>query len=122
MNAPIREKGAIPSATPAESKMFVFEVPATSKAFDLSESEYAGLLDAIVKGRMLSLCADFDLWYRWGTETGEVDETATAEYLPVKQAESLFASERLPRQAPTNATFLMVKGEVDTYLRITIVE
>jgi hypothetical protein len=119
----IREKGALTSATPGASGMFVFEVPGgASRAFDLSDADYLNLLTAIGKGRMLSITADFDLWYRWGTETGEVDETATAEYLPLKQAESLYASERLPRQAPTNATFLIVKGEVDTYLRITIVE
>ena len=116
-------RGALTSATPGASGVFVFAVTEKSNAFDLSKAEYANLLAAIQSQKLLSITADYDLWYRWGTESGTVDETKTAEDTPLDQAESLYASERLPpRIAPSLATWLMVKGEADTCLRITIVE
>lgn len=122
-NGPLVLKGALTSATPGQSGMFVIAVPTVSRPVDLSEAHYTKLREAIVAGKLLSITADFDLWYRWGAESGDVDETKTAEDTPLSQAESLYASERLPpRCAPGSATWLMVKGEADTFLRITIVE
>jgi hypothetical protein len=117
------EKDQLTSATAGASGIFVFAVVGgTSTPFDLSGANYTGLLAAIRAGKRLRMCADFDLWYRWGTATGTVDETKTAADTPLNQAESLFASERVPRIAPITATWLMIKGEADTYLRITIAE
>ena len=122
LKAALREKGALTSATPGESNIYVIAVPATSTAIDLSGANYVNLLAAIVADKVLSITADFDLWYRWGTATGTVDETKTAADTPLNQAETLYASERICRRAPTTATWLMVKGAVETHLRITIVE
>jgi len=119
----LRLRWGLTSAAPGQSDIFVIAVPATSRAVNLSDPNYTKLLAAIKSQKLLSITADFDLWYRWGTASGDVDEAKTAEDTPLNQAESLYASERLPpRRAPGTATWLMVKGEADTYLRITIVE
>jgi hypothetical protein len=123
VRAGFSEKDQLTSATAGAGGVFVFAVVgATSTPFDLSGANYTALLAAIVAGKRLRMTADFDLWYRWGTATGTVDETATAAATPLNQAESLYASERERRVAPPTATWLMIKGEVDTYLRITIAE
>lgn len=116
------DKDQLTSATPGAGGVFVIPVTTSSVPFDLSGANYTALRAAIVAGKWLRMVADFDLWYRWGTATGTVDETKTAADTPLNQAESLYASERVRRVAPSTATWLMVKGEVDTYLRITIAE
>jgi hypothetical protein len=118
----LTEKDQLTSASAGAGGVFVIAVTTTSAAIDLSGANYTALKAAIVAGKRLRMVADFDLWYRWGTATGTVDETATAASTPLNQAESLYASERVRRLPPPTATWLMVKGEVDTYLRITIAE
>lgn len=118
----LTEKDQLTSASAGASGIFVIAVTTSSAAIDLSGANYTALKAAIVAGKRLRMVADFDLWYRWGTATGTVDETKTAADTPLNQAESLYASERVRRLAPSTATWLMVKGEVDTYLRITIAE
>src|SRR4029077_21016631 len=72
------ESGALTSATAGASGIFVIAVTTSIAPIDLSGANSAGLLRAIQAGKALSLSADFDLWYRWGTATGTVDETKTA--------------------------------------------
>lgn len=118
----LTEKDQLTSATPGAGGVFVIAVTTTSAPIDLAGANYTALQAAIVAGKRLRMTADFDLWYRWGIATGTVDETKTAADTPLNQAESLYASERVRRLPPPTATWLMVKGEADTYLRITIAE
>lgn len=118
----LTEKDQLTSASPGAGGVFVIAVPTASAAIDLSGANYTALLAAIGAGKRLRMVADFDLWYRWGTATGTVDETKTAADTPLNQAESLYANERVRRVAPLTATWLMVKGDLATFLRITVAE
>jgi hypothetical protein len=114
--------GALTSAAAGASNFFVIPVTTSSVAFNLAGANYVNLLAAIAAGKALKFKGDGDVYYRWGTATGTVDETKTAADTPLNQAEHLFAGERDDFAAPPTATWLMVKGPVATFLRITITE
>jgi hypothetical protein len=120
--AKLRPVGALTSASAGASNKFVIPITTSSVAFNLAGANYTNLLAAIVAGKALKLKGDGDVFYRWGTATGTVDETKTAADTPLNQAEHLFAGEREDVVAPDTATWIMVKGPVATFLRITISE
>jgi hypothetical protein len=98
-------------------------VTTSSVAFDLTGANYSGLLIAIKRQKVLKMKADGgNVYYQWALATGTVDETKTAASTPFNQGELLNAGEREDQIAPETAVFLMVKGSVAGYLRITISE
>ena len=93
--------GPTASATPSASKIFnIALTAATSTATDLTGADYAGLLTAIQGARVLTLTATVDIWYRWATATGTVDETKTAASTPANQGVFLPAGSSRSLRAP----------------------
>lgn len=94
--------GPTASATASASKIFnIALAAATSTATDLTGAAYAGLLTAIQGARVLTLTASVDIWYRWDSATGTVDETKTAASTPANQGVLLPAGTRISERAPT---------------------
>lgn len=106
--------GPSASATPASSAIFNIALSAaTSTATDLSGADYAGLLTALAKGAVVTLTATVDIWYRWSTATGTVDETKTAASTPANQGIFLPAGSRVSERPPpgwTTALWLLAKA------------
>jgi hypothetical protein len=105
--------GPTASATPSASRLFNIAVAATSTATDLSGAAYAGLLTAINGERVITLTASVDIWYRWDSATGTVDETKTAASTPANQGALLPAGMQISRRAPPGlgaTPFLIAKG------------
>lgn len=78
--------GPTASATAANSTIFNIALGAgSSTATDLSGANYTGLLNALQNGCYVTFTASTDLWYRWDTATGTVDETKNAATTPANQ-------------------------------------
>lgn len=107
--------GPSAAATAADSRIFNIALSAaTNTATDLTGANYVGLLNAINGGRFLTLTASVDIWYRWATATGTVDETTTAASTPANQGILLPAGSRITERPPTGATFLIAKATPNT--------
>lgn len=99
------------SATASTSGIFNIALAAAmSTATDLSGANYAGLATAIAKGAVITLTASVDIWYRWDTATGTVDETKTAASTPANQGILLPAGTRVPERPPPGSTWLIAKA------------
>ncbi len=97
--------GPSASATSTASEARVFNVVAAtlSAAVDLSGAGYEGLYTAIQAGHLLTLTSSVDIWYRWATATGTVDETKTAASTPANQGILLPQGTRIPERVPPGA-------------------
>lgn len=103
--------GPSASATPASSTIFnIALAAATNTPIDMTGADYTGLATAIAKGSVITLTASVDIWYRWATATGTVDETKTAASTPANQGILLPAGSRVPERPPPGATWLIAKA------------
>ncbi len=103
--------GPSATSTPATSRIFnIALLAATSTATDISGANYAGLYSEINGGRFVTLTASVDIWYRWASATGTVDETTTAASTPANQGILLPAGARVTERPPPNTTFLIAKA------------
>ncbi len=99
------------SATAALGGIFnIALAAATSTATDLTGASYTGLATAIAKGAVLTLTASVDIWYRWDTATGTVDETKTAASTPANQGILLPAGRSISERPPPGYTWLIAKA------------
>lgn len=99
------------SATPANGAIFnIALAAATSTATDLSGSNYVGLYNALQNGCYITLTASVDLWYRWDTATGTVDETKTAASTPANQGVLLPSGASVTRMVPRGCSWLIAKA------------
>lgn len=87
-------------------------VTASSAAIDLTGTDYTALKAAIDAGRMLTLVGGGDIWYRWATATGTVDETKTAASTPANQGILLPAGAERAERPPRGTTWLIVKAPI----------
>ncbi len=107
----LKPVGPTANATAANSKIFNIALAATTNvATDLSGAAYTGLATAISGARYLTLTATVNLWYRWDTATGTVDETTTAASTPANQGVPLLAGQRITEMAPRGATWIIAKA------------
>jgi hypothetical protein len=103
--------GPTASATPLASRIFnIALAAATSTATDLTGANYTGLALCISKENVLTLTASVDIWYRWATATGTVDETTTAASTPANQGVLLPAGSKISERPPLGATWLLAKA------------
>jgi hypothetical protein len=103
--------GPSASATASASRIFnIALAAATNVATDLSGAAYTGLATAIAAGQVLTLTANADIWYRWATATGTVDEATTAASTPANQGILLPAGIRISERPPLGATWLIAKA------------
>lgn len=99
------------SAAAASSGIFNIALAAdTSTATDLTGASYTGLATAIAKGAVITLTSTCDIWYRWDTATGTVDQTKTAASTPANQGVLLPAGARVPERPPPGYTWLLAKA------------
>ncbi len=99
------------SATPSLSGTFnIALAAATSTATDLTGANYTGLATAISKGATITLTASVDIWYRWDTATGTVDETKTAAVTPAQQGILLSAGKSVVERPPPGYTWIIAKA------------
>jgi hypothetical protein len=107
---------------PIATTLFNIAVTGTSAPIDLSGSNYVNLLGALQAGRMVTLAADGgNIWYRWASATGTVDQTKTAADTPANQGSVIFDGERIHERPPLGATgWLIVKGSTTCTLRIYV--
>lgn len=104
-------RGPTASATASASKIFNITLSAaTSTATDLTGANYTGLKNAMDDGRLLTLTAQVDIWYRWATATGTVDETKDAGTTPANQGILLPAGIRITERAPLGASWIIAKA------------
>lgn len=113
------------TANAREGRIFNVAVTTSSAAIDLAGAGYEGLYTAINGGRLLTLTAQGDVWYRWATATGTVDETKTAASTPANQGILLPGGIRVPERAPPNDSgtpykWLIVKAPVACILCIQV--
>ena len=88
--------GPSASATPSASRIFnIALAAATPTATDLSGANFTGLLTAIQAGQVITFTATTDIWYRWASATGTVDEATTAASTPANQGILLPAGIRI---------------------------
>lgn len=102
-----------PSASATASASYIFNIAlsaASSTATDLTGVNFTGLKTAIDKGNVVTLTASVDIWYRWATATGTVDETTTAASTPANQGVLLPAGMRISERPPPGASFLLAKA------------
>ncbi len=107
----LKPYGPSATSTPSTSRIFnIALAAATSTATDISGANYAGLYSEINGGRFVTLTASVDIWYRWASATGTVDETTTAASTPANQGILLPAGSRVTERPPLNTTFLIAKA------------
>ncbi len=107
----LKPVGPSTSATPANSKVFnIAQAATTNVATDLTGANFVGLKAAIDAGRFLTLTASVDIWYRWDTATGTVDETTTAASTPKNQGILLPAGTRITERPPLGSTWIISKA------------
>ncbi len=103
--------GPSASATPSLSRIFNIALAATTNTpIDLSGANYTGLLAAIQAGQVVTLTAKDEIWYRWATATGTVDEATTAASTPANQGVLLPAGIRISERPPLGSTWLIAKA------------
>lgn len=109
---------------PTAGKAHMISVTTASVHIDLTGASYTVLLADINGGRLMSLIAEGDIFYRWSTATsGEtVDETMAASGItPANQCGMVFAGERLPERPVVSGSEIkgiVVKAPVACRLRI----
>lgn len=102
------------SATPSASRLFRITVgAATAVSVNIgSDANFAGLLAAIVAGKLLTIKANVDMLYNWATAAITIAATSTAAVTPATQGMPIFAGERADERAGagTATTFLNILG------------
>lgn len=91
-------------------------VTTSSVATDLTGASYTVLKAAIDAGRFVTICCNADIWYRWASATGTVDETTTAASTPSNQGILLPAGAERVERPPPGTTFLILKAPAATTL------
>ncbi len=103
--------GPSASSLPARSTIFnIAQAATTSVATDLTGTNFTGLKAAIDNGCYITLTASVDIWYRWASATGTVDETTTAASTPANQGILLPAGASVRECPPLGTTFLLSKA------------
>lgn len=99
------------STTKANNSIFNIALSAASStATDLSGANFPGLLTALQNGCFITLTATVDIWYRWDSATGTVDETKTAATNPENQGILLPAGSRVTELVPRGCSWLIAKA------------
>ncbi len=117
----LKPLGPSATSTPATSRIFnIALAAATSTATDISGANYAGLYSEINGGRFVTLTSSVDIWYRWASATGTVDETTTplpestrrpvSPSTPANQGILLPGGTRVTERPPSGTTFLIAKA------------
>lgn len=103
--------GPTTSATPANNGVFnIGLAAATSTPTDLTGANFTGLLNALQNGCYVTLTATVDIWYRWDTATGTVDETKTAASTPKNQGVLLPAGASVRELMPQGCSWIIAKA------------
>jgi hypothetical protein len=76
----------------------------------LSGANYVGLFTALSNGCYVTLTATVDIWYRWDSATGTVDETKTAASTPANQGVLLPAGASVRELVPQGCSWLIAKA------------
>jgi hypothetical protein len=113
-------QGPVGPTTAATGGIANIAVGTASAAVDLTGANYTTLKAAIDAGRFLTLCCNADIWYRWDTATGTVDETKTAASTPANQGILLPAGAERTERPPPGTTWIIVKAPAATMLWLWI--
>ena len=106
---------------PGNGKPTVFSVTTASVHVDLTGASYATLKADYDGGRLLSLKAEGDVYYRWSPNTSgdTVDETMIATGgTPANQCSIIFAGEHITEKPPPGTKGIVIKAPVACKLRI----